>query len=104
MAIYYPPPPPFIGGTQPLAPRKLPPSETAVPENAPPFTGSARPIAAMAKVWISWIPPPPEPQTPWKLAPSILAVPEDNPPFGLRSWLGAVLQTWQPLPVTVLGF
>ena len=103
MALYYQPPPPFIGGTQPLASRKLPPSETAVPVNDPPFTGSARQNAALAEILVSWVPPPPAPQAPWKLAPSILAVPENDPPFGLRSWLGAVQQAWQPTPVVILG-
>lgn len=38
MGIYFQPPPPFMGGAQPHAPRVLPSAITAVPVNNPPFS------------------------------------------------------------------
>ena len=94
MGIYRIPPPPFVGGWQPLAPGTLPPSDLAVAVNDPPFTGSARPAVHLA-ILRAWIPPPPQPPVRWKLVP-IEAV--GNPPFGRRDWLSGTLQAWQPGP------
>jgi hypothetical protein len=53
MALFQPQPPqPFIGGFQPLAPRDLAPSITAVPVNTPPFASRRHPL-----VQLSWFPP-----------------------------------------------
>ena len=94
MAIYRLPPSPFLGGRQPLEPRKLTPSELDVAVNDPPF-GQRTWLAGLLR---AWQPGPPQPQAPWKLSPSIIAVAEDDPPFGQRLWASAVLQAWQPGP------
>lgn len=95
MAIYRPPPSPFVGGHQPLAPADLPPAVTAVAVDDPPFVGSARRLQPLTTLRYAWVPPPPPPQVAWKLSPSLEAVAEDQPPFGQRAWLSRVLSTWQ---------
>jgi len=91
VAIFFPPPPPFMGGAQPHAPRELPPSITAVPVNNPPFTQGG-PIAVIAEVVAIGQPNPwqyvfagpvagRQPYGPRQLNPSITAVPVNNPPF-----------------------
>lgn len=98
MGIYRIPPSPFVGGWQPLAPRKLPPSDLAVQVDDPPFTGSARPSVQLATILQAWIPPPPQPQVAWKLNPALEAVPDDQPPPTSWRWLSTVLFAWQPGP------
>ncbi len=97
MAIWQPPPPnPFIGGRQPLAPDVLPPSTILV--DTPPKLYDGWQLNAVRL----WDPPPPspfeggkQPLAPRTLTPSLLLVP--NPPFTdeartatffekLRSW------------------
>lgn len=95
--IYRPPPPPFIGGSGPLLPRRLPPSELAVPVNDPPFS-RLRGIATLAVIIGIW-------------QPSLLGLPQstrfvvqpgpvvaDNPPFTSRTVLPTILATWEPPP------
>lgn len=76
--IYYPPPPPFIGGQQPLDKgRKL--VQPFIPDN-PPFGQFARnqPAEYMTCV-LAWQPGPPLPQWNRKLVQPYFP---DNPPFG----------------------
>jgi hypothetical protein len=57
VAIYYPPPPPFMGGAQPHVPRELPPSITAVEVDNPPSTLGgpiSLPASVIAANWPEW--------------------------------------------------
>lgn len=97
--IYYPPPPPFIGGKGPFLPRRLPPSELAVPVNDPPFSSRLRSVATLAIIIGMW-------------QPSLLGLPQgrarfivqpgpvvaDNPPFTSRTVLPTILAAWEPPP------
>lgn len=94
MGIYRVPPSPHIGGWQPLAPRKLPPSNLAVAVNDPPL-GQRTWLTAILR---AWRPLPPQPQVAWKLSAGLLNVPADRPPFGQRLWLSGVRGMWQPDP------
>ena len=101
MAIFRPPPQPFVGGWQPLAPRKLPASITAVPSDAPPFSHQGRTSLAFWNVVGLWQP---DPAVPWrgfvtglKLSAGA-AMPVDDPPFGMRWQLRAVAISWEPGP------
>ena len=102
--IYYHPPPPFVGGQQPYAPRQMASQLLAVPENDPPFDSRRLTIdAAVGQLWqdaaVRW-----QPFQQRKLGPSEIAVPENDPPFAtirLRAlsiieywWDAAAL--WQP--------
>lgn len=90
MAIFYHPPQPHIGGRQPLEPRKLPPSITAVPEDDPPF-GLRQPFWPII---YSWQPGPPI----FRKQITVLqeaVVAADNPPFGLRQSLLPIIAAWQ---------
>jgi len=93
MAIYRPPPSPFIGGWQPLAPRQLPPSELDVAVHDPPLTGSARSPVQLAIILQAWRPPPPQPWYP-RYVPTELV----EPPINARLWLSGILRTWDPAP------
>lgn len=86
MAIYYQPPPPFVGGFQPDAPHLGVSSELAT-ERPPPFSHTGRWASQLPSIQ-AWIPPDPSPFVgAWQplarrqLAPSISAVPVSNPPF-----------------------
>ncbi len=99
MAIYRPPPPPFIGGAGPLLPRRLPPSELAVPVNDPPASSGLRNVALLAIVVGMW-------------QPSLLGLPQgrarfgvqpgpvvaDDPSFTSRTALPTIVATWEPPP------
>ena len=89
-ALYYPPPPPFVGGTQPLAPRELPPALSAVPEDDPPF--SQRGFGTILLAWR------PEPGLPRRGAWIAQGVAVDDPPFGLHAPFDPILAAWQPGP------
>ena len=96
MAVFRPPPSPHIGASQPLEPRKLPPSITAVPEDNPPF---GIPIPSFGLILRSWQPGPPRPWFGWSVPASIEAVPEDNPPFGIpHPAFSSIIFQWQPGP------
>lgn len=104
MAVFYPPPQPFIGGRQPLAPRVLPPSITAVPVNNPPFSIWQRTVQYL-EISRAWDAPPPnpflggrQPLAPAQLAPSITAVPVNNPPFGKLFPQVLLARLWIPIP------
>ena len=92
--IYYHPPPPFVGGQQPHAPRQMAPQLLAVPENDPPFsTSRVRALLAVVMEWdvaAGWW----QPFQDRKLNPSEIAVPENDPPFGLRRLGELQRQSW----------
>jgi len=97
--LFYPPPQPFMGGFQPLAPRELPASITDLPPaavNDPPFgTFPLRAAMAYAVLLRSWRPPDPPPWIGRYVPPP--APLGDNPPFMRepRALLRA-LEQWQP--------
>lgn len=88
-ALFYQPPPPFVGGRQPLEPRKLPPSIEAVPVNTPPFSHRGRtPQYQSLAAWAAQPDPyqfgqlgASQPFAPRRLNPSIIAVPVNPPPI-----------------------
>lgn len=106
MALFYPPPGPFVGGRQPYDPGR-----DVVPQvvtNNPPFGHLTRlgPYSATFQtVRNSWEPPPPKPFVPTYF-PQVSAV--SNPPFGhptrqgqsreLYNALNAAWQPWTPYP------
>ncbi len=106
MAIFYPPPPPFVGGQQPHAPKPLPASIEAVPVDEPPHQHPAR-SPALSAIVRAWDPPPPnaflggrQPLQP--LLPSELFPPgPSNPPFShpaRTAALQSLLRAWDPPP------
>lgn len=101
MAIFRPPPQPFVGGWQPLAPHVLPASITAVPADDPPFAHLGRASPAFWKVLDLWQP---DPGTPWRGFVTTRNVPQyesiitEDPPFGSRWAWQHILVAWQPGP------
>lgn len=94
--IFYQPPQPFLGGRQPLEPRKLTPELLAVPEDNPPFASGLRSFPVMlALVAFLWQPAPVLPQSAPKLVPQQEAA-ADNPPFGLKSSIPNIVEQWHP--------
>lgn len=92
-----PPPSPFVGGWEPLAPRTLPVSITAVQVDNPPF-GLANLfeddlIVQVARAWIV----PPQPTQGWRFVPQQAAV-VDNPPPYRRERIA--VQGWAPASPT----
>lgn len=88
MGIFYNPPHPHIGGRQPLEPRKLPSSITAVPvADDPPFSSRS----SRWTIIYSWQPEFPFQQEitlfPWESL--------DNPPLTSRNLLWPIMQAWQ---------
>lgn len=114
MAIYHHPPPPvFIGGAQPYAPRKLAPQITAVQVDDPPFQHRERTAVQISiAAFAQW---PPRITDPWlytfmgrgqpldltKVLPSLISV--DNPPFVQRGRTLAqiAIASWAPFPPNV---
>ncbi len=119
------PPPVFVGGAQPYAPRRLPPSETAVPVNDPPIRAlsvlmatlaawhaapvTAQPLRhvpqapieqpAFSRMWLSSVMEAwkaPAPQIQRSPKASQFAVPENSPIPNSLDWLPTVLQSWIP--------
>ena len=88
MGYFYNPPPPFVGGAQPLAPK------VSVPDALSPVVGpqlSGRAIALFATVMALWAAPDPlpfmggrQPLQARTLPPALLDVPVNNPPFSSR--------------------
>jgi len=91
MGIFYHPPAPHIGGRQPLEPKKLPPSITAVPENNPPF-GLRQ---ALWPIIRSWQPEPPIFRKQIVFPEGVLV---DDPPFSQRDSMRMILESWQQEP------
>src|SRR5574337_336807 len=92
--IYRPVPSPFLGGRQPLEPKRLPVEITLVPENDPPFS-------ARHPLWdillAAWLPGPPLPPR----APLLLfdlGTLVNEPPFKTLVAPQAVLVAWLPPP------
>jgi hypothetical protein len=84
-----PPPNPFIGGRQPLAPETGPPSTLLV--DTPPKLYRITQLATLRL----WDAPPPWPVTALdKLIQEFVAVVAANPPYG-QAWLWAILNQWQ---------
>jgi hypothetical protein len=88
MGIFYQPPPPFMGGSQPHAPRELTPSLEDVPANDPPFIYGG-PVVDLQQIayqtqpdpWVyvffgGW-----QPFQPGRLNVTTIAVVGNNPPF-----------------------
>lgn len=110
MAIYYPPPPPFMGGAQPHVPRKLPPAIIAVEVDNPPTTLGG-PIAILASIIAAWQPNPwvygiygPKGGQPYaanQIAPGIPGQSIDRPPVqhpARSPQFAAIIAAWQPNP------
>lgn len=97
---FYVPPPPFVGGSQPLAPHLLSPSLESVPANNPPFQNVSRAAVALVAAAITWQAPDPQPQQRRTQIVAILgAAPANNPPFSPgynQPAYMAALWAWQP--------
>jgi len=89
VAIYFPPPPPHIGASQPLTPSKLTPPTGAAPVIDQPFS----------RGWLlsilAYPPAIPLPYQARKLSPGIPGQSVDNPPNRAAD-LRAALVSWQP--------
>lgn len=99
MAIFYPPPPPFMGGRQPLESRELPPSFLSAPPDDPPRLNGTRSAAVIAVIAAAWQPAAPQPQAARYVPVAVSATPENNPPFGLKQPIWPIIHSWQPTPV-----
>lgn len=98
----------FMGGPQPYEGGQLPPSQTAVPANNPPFQHPEKWVVNLStkQAWQPdpWIYSPPggrQPYEPSKLNPQLTAVEVDNPPFQHPEKWPVNLSTkssWQPDP------
>ena len=86
-----PDPSPFVGGWQPLAPRQVNPSISAVRVDNPPIITAALGASLRA----SWEPPPPLPTLNARVVQPFLAPPTGMPTV-LWPWLSSVLSTWTP--------
>ena len=75
LSLLYPPPPPFIGGFQPHAPRRLNPSLTDNPPDDPPNTKRVQPIWYDKNFWLIEAK---------QLSPAIPGQSVDNPPVFKR--------------------
>jgi hypothetical protein len=73
-------PQPFVGGREPLEPRKLPPSITAVPVNDPPYEHEGRWPGTAFVLAALWQPPDPAPVIRGSLSPGIPRQSVDPPP------------------------
>jgi len=90
VAIFYPPPQPFVGAWQPLEPRKLVPPSVPV-NNSPPY----RLDSLLAQINLAWQPPPPLPTLNAKRTPPSV----DKPPgYRLDSLLAQLNSQWQTPP------
>lgn len=99
MAIYFPPPPRFIGGAQPYAPRELTPPSNPPAADDPAFGQASRLEREFWSLRLSWEQPPSRPQGwRWLVHAEVIA---DNPPFTDREPLWAVFKAWQAPPLWV---
>ena len=92
MALFYPPPQPFIGAWQPLEPRKLTPP--SVPVNNPP---GYRQDGLLVQINASWILPFQYPPSLQLLVQGFVA-PSVNPPYTTTALLAQINLAWQPGP------
>lgn len=101
MAVFRPPPQPFIGGWQPLAPGRLPVSITAVPADDPPFSHGGRSSPSSIHILTMWQP---DPATPWRGFVANRVVPQfeffatEDPPFSSRWPWRYIIDAWIPGP------
>lgn len=97
MAIYYPPPQPYIGGRQPLEPGRLAPPLQVTPGDEPPRYSLVTFYAIVLK---QWEPGPPPVQG--SVGPQVKRVPATEESIGWASyvpqWPSIVAQTWIPGP------
>lgn len=111
VALWQPPDPqPHIGGRQPLAPRRLPPAITAVPEDQPPFGQRGGSQGRQLGTWLSQ--PDPwtynfaggrQPFAPLRVPPGSPGISADPPPFAVRALnpaQRAIVAAAQPDPWT----
>jgi hypothetical protein len=98
LAIFRPPPQPFVGGRQPLEGRQLPADLLHVeppPVNDPPF--NRRPLGPLHAILKSW-----EPRKLTEIYLSEIAesftAPAEDPPFSGRDYRSGILRAWQPGP------
>lgn len=89
---FYPPPLTNIGGAQPLTPRKLAPSITAVEVDNPPFDQRQW----FTRVLQIWNAPPPLPQVLGPINPSVTNVAINNPNPISYANLYLIARTWDP--------
>jgi hypothetical protein len=87
---FYPPPPPFIGGTQPDAPR-LGLAQSGPTPQPPPISGPLV-AATFALLIASWTPGPQLPQGSPKFTYPVVS----PPPVKTTSLLSAIRSTWEP--------
>lgn len=88
MGIYYQPPPPNIGGQQPLTPEPLIPQSGPTPSN--PIFGAVSLAATLVAAWTATAAPLPQ-TAPQLIPPAIIGPPPARLPFD-------VLQSWAVLP------
>lgn len=96
MAIFFPPPSPHIGASQPLTPRDLPPQITAVPVNDPPFATGLRWSTEWLQLLQLWDPGPAAPTQARKLSPGIPGQSVDRPPVTTETLPYLLLRQWDP--------
>lgn len=97
MATFYQPPPPFVGGSQPLANHGGNiPSEAITPQQA--FVHPWRDVAVQVAL-SAWVPPDPAPIVAWNANPALTAASVSNPPFSQPDpSLPVILGAWNPAP------
>lgn len=92
---FYPPPPTFIGGTQPYAPR-LGISQSGPVPQAPPLRGPIA-LATFGLLLAAWQPPFVKAQGSAQIAPLLpVAAVASNAPPPNGIWLRTVIEQWQP--------
>jgi hypothetical protein len=113
MAMFYPPPPPFMGGRQPHAPSQLPAGLVAVSADQPPVTLGG-PFALLAEV-VQIAQPDPwtysfmgrsQPFGARQLSPGVPGQSKDPPPFSHASRgarFAGLVAAWQPDPWIYAG-
>lgn len=95
MAIYYQPPQPYLGGCQPLEPKRLVPPLQVTPGDEPPRYSLVQFYAIALK---QWEPGPPPVQG--SVAPQIKRVPATEESLSWQpyvpSWPNVVIRAWEP--------
>src|SRR3972149_6179591 len=101
MAIFRPPPQPFVGGWQPLAPRRLPVSITAVPADDPPFSHGGRSSPSSTLVLALWQPDPGIPRREFVTGRKLVlfeSIITEAPPFRIGGTPLVIAASWLPGP------